>query len=114
MNMDRLPHWKIMERYDPSLLAKVEPWRLQLLESGVLPRKTKELLMTAMCAVVRYPAGLKIHAEAALTQGASDQELFETCAMTLLIGGIPAYRESVLLVDALIEERKHQPQASSR
>jgi AhpD family alkylhydroperoxidase len=111
--MDTLPHWKVMERYDPSLLAKVEPWRLQLLENGVLPRKTKELLMMAMCSIARFQAGLRIHTEAAMRQGATDQELFETCAMTMLIGGIPAYRESVLTVDELIEERKHQARAST-
>ena len=101
----RLPHWQVMERFDPELLDKVEPWREQLLTEGVLPRREKELIMSAMCGVVRFLPGFTIHAERALDQGATDQELFEVCALTLLIGGVPAYRESVLALDRLLSER---------
>jgi alkylhydroperoxidase/carboxymuconolactone decarboxylase family protein YurZ len=102
---ERLPHWKMMERFDPSLLEKIEPWREQLLTEGVLTRREKELIMSAMCAVVRFHTGFEIHAERALDHGATDAELFETCALTLLIGGVPAYRESVLMLEKLITGR---------
>lgn len=99
---ERLPHWKMMERFDPSLLAKLEPWREQMLTEGVLTIREKELIMTAMCGVIRFQAGFEIHAERALAGGATPEELFETCALTLLIGGVPAYRESVLLLERLL------------
>jgi alkylhydroperoxidase/carboxymuconolactone decarboxylase family protein YurZ len=99
---ERLPHWKMMERFDRSLLDKVEPWREQLLTEGILTIREKELVMSAMCAVVRFHAGFTIHAQRALDAGATDAELFETCALTLLIGGVPAYRESVLLLEELL------------
>ncbi len=101
----RLPHWQVMERFDPALLNKVEPWREQLLTEGVLPLRDKELIMSAMCGVVRFLPGFTIHAERALDHGASDHELFEVCALTLLIGGVPAYRDSVLALEALLGER---------
>jgi alkylhydroperoxidase/carboxymuconolactone decarboxylase family protein YurZ len=102
---ERLPHWKMMERFDSSLLEKIEPWREQLLTEGVLPIRDKELIMTAMCGVIRFHAGFEIHAERALDGGATDAELFETCALTLLIGGVPAYRESVLLLEQVLQRR---------
>jgi alkylhydroperoxidase/carboxymuconolactone decarboxylase family protein YurZ len=102
MPTQRLPHWEIMNRFDRELLAKVEPWRMHLLEQGVIPRKYKELMMVSMCAVVRFLPGLRIHAEHALEQGATAQELFETCALSQLIGGVPAYREGSLIIDDLI------------
>jgi alkylhydroperoxidase/carboxymuconolactone decarboxylase family protein YurZ len=101
----RLPHWQVMERFDSALLDKLEPWREQLLTEGVLPLRDKELIMSAMCGVVRFLPGFTIHAERALDHGATDQELFEVCALTLLIGGVPAYRESVLALDRLLSER---------
>ena len=101
----RLPHWQVMERFDPGLLDKIEPWREQLLTEGVLPLRDKELIMVAMCGVVRFLPGFTIHAERALQHGATDHELFEVCALTLLIGGVPAYRESVLALETLLRER---------
>jgi alkylhydroperoxidase/carboxymuconolactone decarboxylase family protein YurZ len=101
----RLPHWQVMERFDPELLDKIEPWREQLLTEGVLPRRDKELIMSAMCGVVLFLPGFTIHAERALEHGATDQEMFEVCALTLLIGGVPAYRESALALEALLSER---------
>jgi alkylhydroperoxidase/carboxymuconolactone decarboxylase family protein YurZ len=98
----RLPHWQVMERFDPGLLDKIEPWREQLLTEGVLPLRYKELIMTAMCGVVRFLPGFEIHAQRARDNGATDQELFETCALTLLIGGVPAYRESVLTLERML------------
>lgn len=100
-----LPHWQMMERFAPDLLEKVTPWRMQLLHEGVLPRKTKELMMMAMCAVIRFHAGFRIHTQYCMDEGATDEELFEACALSQLIGGVPAYRESVLLLRDILAER---------
>lgn len=108
----RLPHWQVMERFDPALLDKLEPWREQLLTEGVLPLRDKELIMSAMCGVVRFLPGFTIHAERALQNGATDRELFEVCELMLLIGGVPAYRESVLALEALLGERAGQEPAT--
>src|SRR5215475_4131053 len=82
----RLPHWQVMERFDPGLLDKLEPWREQLLTEGVLPRRDKELIMSAMCGVVRFLPGFTIHAERALHHGANDYAL-----MSLSPSGPPDY-----------------------
>lgn len=102
---ERLPHWKVMERFDSAQLELVEPWREKLLTDGVLTRRETELIMTAMCAVVRFGPGFDIHATRALEQGVTDAELFNTVALTLLIGGVPAYRESALALERLLDAR---------
>lgn len=102
---ERPSHWRMMEEFNPSLFEKIEPWRQQMLADGVLTRREKELIMSAMCAVVRFNAGFEIHAESALSNGATDAELFEACALTLLIGGVPAYRESVLILEEILSQR---------
>jgi alkylhydroperoxidase/carboxymuconolactone decarboxylase family protein YurZ len=103
--MDPLPHWSLMEEFDPILLAKMQPWREHLFQEGILPRKTKELILTAMCAQARFLPGVAIHSEHALDAGATAQELYELCALGLLIGGVPSYRESVLTVAEVVRER---------
>lgn len=103
--MERLPHWKVMEKYDLEMLQKLEQWREHLFEQGVLPRKTKEMLIMAMAVQARFLPGVKIHAGWAMDHGATPEEVFEVCALSLLIGGVPAYRDSVLTIAALIEER---------
>lgn len=103
--MERLPHWKVMEKYDLEMLEKLEPWRQHLFEQGVLPRKTKEMLTMAMAVQARFLPGVKIHAGLAMDHGATPEEVFEVCALSLLIGGVPAYRDSVLTIEELIEER---------
>ena len=103
--MERLPHWKVMEEYDLPMLEKIEPWREHLFHEGVLPRKTKELVIMAMAVQARFLPGVKIHAGYAMDQGATEAEIFEVCALSLLIGGVPSYRESVLTVKELFEER---------
>lgn len=104
--MERLPHWKVMERYEPELLEKLEPWREQMFEGGVLTRREKELVIMAMAAQARFLPGVVIHAERALDHGATAKELVEVCALSLLIGGVPSYRESVLAVDEMLRERE--------
>lgn len=103
--MDALPHWTLMEQYDPVLWQKLAPWRQHLFEQGPLPRKVKEIVLLGMCAQVRFLPGVAIHAGLAMDQGATAAELFDVCALSMLIGGVPAYRESVLIVQEVIDGR---------
>ncbi len=102
---ERLPHWKVMERFDPDLLELAEPWREKLLTEGPLTRRETELVMAGMCAVVRFGPGFDIHAGRALEHGATDAEVFHAVALSQLIGGVPAYRESALWLERLLAAR---------
>lgn len=62
-------------------------------------------MLMGMCATIRFLPGLRIHAERAWDSGAVDQELYETCILSQLIGGVPAYMESVLAIDTMIRAR---------
>ena len=103
--MDTLPHWALMERYDPDLWRKLAPWRQHLFDEGPLPRKIQEIVLLGMCVQARFGAGTAIHAGLALDAGATAEELFDVCALSLLIGGVPAYREGVLAVQQVIDGR---------
>jgi alkylhydroperoxidase/carboxymuconolactone decarboxylase family protein YurZ len=103
--MDSLPHWALMERYDPELWGKLAPWREHLFERGPLPRKVKEIVLLAMCVQARFEPGVAIHAGLALDSGATPAELFDACSLSLLIGGVPAYREGVLTVQQVVDAR---------
>jgi len=92
-------HWALMAELWPELSEKVEPWRNYLNEDQTIPRKYKELMMVAMCAVLRYSPGIKTHAELAIAHGATKEELFATVAQTMTVGGLTAYREACLTLE---------------
>ncbi|MFQ5858596.1 MAG: carboxymuconolactone decarboxylase family protein, partial [Anaerolineae bacterium] len=55
-------------------------------QDGALPRKTKELIFTAIGVAYRSPACL-IHVIPAIEAGATDEEIFEAVAVGMLGGG---------------------------
>ncbi|WP_434311621.1 carboxymuconolactone decarboxylase family protein [Hominifimenecus sp. rT4P-3] len=104
MEQKEWSHWDIMEQYDPELSKSVTEWRNQLGKDPVIPHKYQELMKVAMASVLRFDAAIKGHAAAAMKFGASREELFETLALSMMLGGIPAYREaSTVLKEILIE-----------
>ena len=56
---------------------------------GVLPRKTRELIMVGICCALLRPRGIRIHAERALTLGASPREILEAIETAAIPGGMP-------------------------
>ncbi len=63
-----------------------------------LPAKTKELLGLAASMVLRCDDCIAYHVDKAVQSGASDEELFETFDIALLVGGsivIPHLRRAV-------------------
>lgn len=54
---------------------------------GVLPAKVKELMALAMAVVKQCDGCIAYHARAAAHRGATDEEVAETLAVTLLMDG---------------------------
>lgn len=98
-------HWQVMQDMSPELSAKAASWRSHLTEDQTIPRKYKELMMVAMACTLRFTAGIRTHAEYAMANGATKEELFATIAQTMTIGGIPAYREGIVTVKDLLQEK---------
>lgn len=95
-------HWAVMKEMGPELHDKAAAWRSHLTNDQTIPRKYKELMMVAMACAIRFTAGIKTHAEYAMANGATKEELFATIAQSMTIGGIPAYREGIHAVKDLL------------
>lgn len=105
-NKKQVTHWDIMEMYNPELSEKAAAWRSRLTNDTVIPRKYKELMMVAMACATRFIPGIKIHAQYALNNGATKEELFATVAQSMTIGGIPAFREGCMALSDVLTEGK--------
>lgn len=71
-------------------------------EAGALDAKTKELLGLAASMVLRCDDCISYHIDQAVKAGASDQELWETFDIGLVVGGsivIPHLRRAVAFLD---------------
>lgn len=60
------------------------------LQDGVLDKKTKELIALAIGVSTRCDGCIGFHAKACLDLGATRQEVAETLAMTVYMGGGPS------------------------
>lgn len=73
-------------------------------ESGALDTKTKELLGLVASMVLRCDDCITYHVARCLEEGVTDQEIFETFSVGLVVGGsivIPHLRRAVATVDEL-------------
>lgn len=71
-------------------------------EDGRLPAKTKELLGLAASMVLRCDDCIAYHVDRAVKAGVSDEELWETFDVALIVGGsivIPHLRRAVDFLD---------------
>ena len=87
--------WAIMKQMNPELYTKCSEWRQCLFKNEVIPPKYKELMMVAMFCAIRNGIGAKTHAKFAVAKGATKEELFATVAQSMLVGGVPGYREAM-------------------
>lgn len=67
--------------------------RSENLKDDILPQKFKELMLVALNTAERYQTGVEIHAKAALSCGASHEELLDAMTTSILGGGIPGWIE---------------------
>jgi AhpD family alkylhydroperoxidase len=76
-------------------------------EDGALPAKTKELLGLVASMVLRCDDCIAYHVDQCVQAGATDEELWETFDVALIVGGsivIPHMRRAVEFLD---ETRRH-------
>ena len=81
-------------------------------EPGALDAKSKELLGLSASMVLRCDDCIAYHIDQCVQAGASDEELFETFDIAMVVGGsivIPHLRRAVAFLD---ECRAHQGDAS--
>lgn len=70
------------------------------LQANALDTKTKELIALAIAVATRCDACIAFHADAALKQGASRQEVLETMGMAIYMGAGPSVMYAAQAVEA--------------
>ncbi|MFT3729988.1 MAG: carboxymuconolactone decarboxylase family protein [Hyphomicrobium sp.] len=70
-------------------------------KAEALDTKTKELIALAIGVAVRCEDCIAFHAKAAVAQGASDAEIFETLGMAIYMGAGPSVMYAAHAVDAV-------------
>ena len=72
---------------------------------GALPRKTKELIMVGITCALNRPRGVKLHAQRALSLGATPREVLETMEVSAIPGGMPGLWLGVETLQEVLKER---------
>ena len=74
----------------PDVMKGFSALALAALKADALDRKTKELIALAIAVATRCNPCIAFHADAALQQGASRQEVLETMGMAIYMGADPS------------------------
>jgi 4-carboxymuconolactone decarboxylase len=72
---------------------------------GVLPRKTKELIMIGITCALNRPRGVRLHSERALTLGATPREVLEAVEVAAIPGGMPGLWLGVETLQEILKAR---------
>ncbi len=83
---------------------------------GALNSKTKELMGLVASMVLRCNDCILYHVDRAIQEGATEQELYESFNIALIVGGsivIPHLRYAIEKMDELFAERKNESQTSN-
>jgi len=78
---------------------------------GALSAKTKELMGLAVSMAMRCNDCVLYHIDRSIQEGATEQELFETFNVALIVGGsivIPHLRFAVEKMDEIFAEKKNE------
>jgi len=81
------------------------------LEPKALDTKTKELIALAIAVATRCDACVGFHAEAAVRQGASREEVMETMGMAIYMGAGPSVMYAAQAIEAYDQFAAKKPAA---
>ena len=91
-------HWAAMKEFDEHLHDACAAWRDALTYNGIIPMREKEMMMIAMACLIRFEAGVRTHVRYALDEGVTRDEIFAAASLSMLLGGIPAFRDGILWI----------------
>jgi 4-carboxymuconolactone decarboxylase len=83
--------YEVIAKLDPEYFEKLKGIYVDgtFGREGMLPRKTKELIMVGITCALGLQRGVRIHSERALTLGASPREVLEAMEVAAIPGGMP-------------------------
>jgi len=79
-----------LSKQQPHTMRNFKEFMGNVLKEGVLDTKTKELIAVGTAITARCKYCIAIHVEKALKAGATREEILETSAVAILMGGGPA------------------------
>ena len=88
--MTKPPFMVALEKNDPALLKQMVSLNDFTSKDGALSAKTKTLMSLFGDAILNHPEGVRVLADRARAQGASEDEINETVRMAFFFGGLPA------------------------
>ena len=96
----------------PDLMKGFSALAQAALKAGALDTKTKELIALAISVATRCDACVAFHAQAAVKQGASRDEIMETMGMAIYMGAGPSVMYAAQAVEAF-DQFSNQPQRTA-
>ncbi len=103
------PALKELRAGTPDVMKGFSALARAALEAKALDRKTKELIALAISVAIRCDACVAFHAEAAVQQGATRDEVMETMGMAVYMGAGPSVMYAAQAVEAYDQFRATQP-----
>ena len=86
---DSLPVWlATLKSADPTLFSQVTNLQDTVNRDGAIPLKTKTLMMMLADSFLARPHGVRILADRARSQGATEEEIVETMQVGYYMGGL--------------------------
>ena len=86
---------------NPEIAAAFKAFGRAVFSNGALPVKTKQLIAVAVAHVTQCPYCIRGHTEAALAQGATEQELMEAIWVAAEMRAGAAFAHSNLALDTM-------------
>jgi len=89
---------------DEELFTSYLAWRGSILDTGVIPRQQKLLMVVAMMTAQKEIGPLRVYASIAKAQGATVQELKEALRVGVLFSGGAGIDAASHVADLLVDE----------
>lgn len=91
----------------PEILDAFKTFSQRVFADGALPQKTKQLIAVAVAHVTQCPYCIRGHTEAALKQGATEQEVMEAIWVAAEMRAGAAYAHAGLAIDTMNARKEH-------
>ena len=100
------PNLKDLRVGHPEVMKAFSAMAQSALKANALDTKTKELIALAISVAVRCDDCIGFHAKAALEQGATADEIYETLGTAIYLGAGPSVMYAAHAVEAVNEMRQ--------
>jgi alkylhydroperoxidase/carboxymuconolactone decarboxylase family protein YurZ len=101
------PAYELIADLDPEYFEKLKGIYVDgtFGRDGALGRKEKELIMVGICCALRVQRGVRIHADRALTLGATPKQVLEAIEVAAIPGGMPGLWLGAETLKEVLERR---------